>query len=41
MDPGLLVGHLVCLEDLLQYGELVRASPLSLFFVKEVVLVLR
>jgi len=41
MHSGLLVGHLVCLEDLLQYGELVRAGPLPLLFVEEIVIVLR
>jgi len=39
MDPCLLVGHFICLKDLLQYGKLVGARPLPLFLVEEVVFV--
>jgi len=36
MDSCLLVGHLVCLEDLLQNSELVRTSSLPLLLVEEI-----
>lgn len=39
LDPSLLVGHLVRLEDLLQDCELVRASPLPLLLVDVAVVV--
>jgi len=39
LDSGLLVGHLICLENLLQYCELIRTSSLPLFLVKEIAVV--
>jgi len=33
LNTGLLAGHLICLEDSLQDGQLVRAGPLALLLV--------